>query len=242
VRLTVNGTGGHSSQPPAHTAAGKLAMAVAALEANQLPAKLDGPAMETFDYLAPEMNFGYRFLFRNRWLFGPLLKKVFLSAPSTAAMLRTTTAVTVLKSGEKDNVLPQKAEALINFRILPGETVEDVLAHVRNVVGEDFGVEVYTVSFNPSNVGNADAEEFGRFRQVIATVFPDAVSAPYLVLGGTDSRYYDRLADNVYRFVPSVFTLDDLALMHNTDERVSIENLERHIQFLVRFVDVFAGG
>ena len=62
----------------------------------------------------------------NLWLFGPVVRRQFLGAPATAAMLRTTTAVTMLRAGVKENVLPADAAAVVNFRIIPGESTESV--------------------------------------------------------------------------------------------------------------------
>ncbi|MBN2651013.1 MAG: M20 family peptidase [Spirochaetales bacterium] len=241
LEITASSEGGHSSQPPSSSAAGKLAKAVAAIEKNQFPASLDGPAIETFDYLAGDMSFGYKFLFSNKWLFSSLIKKALLSSPQTAAMIRTTTAVTVLKSGEKDNTLPQKATALINFRILSGESVEDVISHTKKVAGDDIEVKIYNISFEPTPVSDPASADFEMFRKTISAVYPDSLSAPYLVIGGTDARYYRDVADSVYRFSPIILTTEDLLLVHNTDERISVENLYKQTEFMIRFIDAFAG-
>ncbi len=241
LELTATGKGGHSSQPPKNTAAGLLAKAIIALETNQMSATLDGPAILTFDFLADEMPFGYKLLFSNKWLFNPLIKKVFLSSPATAAMIRTSTAVTVLKSGEKDNILPQKATALINFRIKPGDTVEDIVDHTKKLSGADISVEIYHGFTKPSSVSNPATKEFNLLRQTVASIYPDSVSAPYLVLGGTDSKYYDEIADNIFRFVPISIKLEELSMMHGTNERVSIDNQYKHVQFMISFIDALTG-
>src|SRR3989454_12751404 len=87
-----------------------------------------------FDYLGPEMSFGPRLVIANRWLLGGLLAQTFGATPQGNAMVRTTTAPTVLQAGVKENVLPSTARALVNFRILPGDSVASVADHVRRVV------------------------------------------------------------------------------------------------------------
>src|SRR5207245_8089071 len=92
------------------------------------------PTAAMFDYLGPEMSFGPRLVIANRWLLGGLLARKFGATPQGNAMLRTTTAPTVLQAGVKENVLPSSARALVNFRILPGGSVEGVVEHVRRAV------------------------------------------------------------------------------------------------------------
>src|SRR2546430_15239552 len=89
-----------------------------------------------FDYLGPEMPFGPRLVMANRWLFEGILARRFGATPQGNAMLRTTTAPTVLQAGIKENVLPSSARALVNLRILPGDRVAGVLEH-RRPAGRD---------------------------------------------------------------------------------------------------------
>src|SRR3954447_13584405 len=136
VTLELHATtdGGHSSMPPAHTAAGVLAAAIARLEDDPFPASVNDVTRQTLDYLGPEMSLSRRTALANLWLFGPIVRRQFLAAPATAAMLRTTTAVTMLRAGIKENVLPADAAAVVNFRIIPGESTESVTDRVRAVI------------------------------------------------------------------------------------------------------------
>src|SRR5213595_768908 len=134
VELTAQAEGGHSSMPPTETAVGMLAAAITRLENRQMPRGIRGPTADMFDYIGPEMPFGPRLVMANRWLLGGLLAAQFGATPYGNAMLRTTTAPTVLQAGVKENVLPSSARALVNFRILPCDSVGRVLEHVRGVV------------------------------------------------------------------------------------------------------------
>src|SRR5438874_8299944 len=120
VGLTAQAEGGHSSMPPDETAVGILAAAITRLEHQQMARAIRGPTATMFDYLGPEMSFGPRLVMANRWLLGGILAGKFGATPQGNAMLRTTTAPTVLQAGIKENVLPSSARALVNFRILPG--------------------------------------------------------------------------------------------------------------------------
>ena len=95
-----------------------------------MPRAIRGPTADMFDYIGPEMPFGARLVMANRWLLGGILAAQFGATPYGNAMLRTTTAPTVLQAGVKENVLPSSARGLVNFRILPGDSVGRVLEHV----------------------------------------------------------------------------------------------------------------
>jgi carboxypeptidase PM20D1 len=225
VGLTAQAEGGHSSMPPDETAVGLLAAAITRLEHEQMPRAIRGPTADMFDYLGPEMPFGPRLVMANRWLLGGILARKFGATPQGNAMLRTTTAPTVLQAGVKENVLPSTARALVNFRILPGDSVGSVVEHVRQVV-HDSRISVQplqeTVS-NPSAVTSVDAEPFQLLARTIRQVIPAAVVTPWLVVGATDSRHYARLTPNVLRFIGTAIGRDDLRRVHGMDERVGVQ-------------------
>ncbi len=225
IELTAQAEGGHSSMPPPQTAVGMLAGALTRLEQQQMPRAIRGPTAAMFDYLGPEMPFAPRLVMANRWLFAGMLAAQFGATPQGNAMVRTTTAPTVLEAGVKENVLPSTARALVNFRILPGDSVASVVDHVRQVV-HDAAISVRvldaTVS-NPSGVTNVGAEPFQLLARTIRQVIPGAVVTPWLVVGATDSRHYSRLTPNVLRFVGASIGKDDLRRIHGTDERVGVQ-------------------
>src|SRR5881394_1906029 len=225
VELTAQAEGGHSSMPPRATAVGILAAGLARLETRQMPRAIRGPTADMFDYLGPEMPFAPRLVMANRWLLGGILTSQFGTTPQGNALLRTTTAPTVLQAGVKENVLPSTARALVNFRILPGDSVASVLEHVQRTVADSrIGVRALEATFsNPSPVTPVEAEPFQLLARTIRQVVPGAVVTPWLVVGGTDSRHYARLTPNVMRFVGATIGKDDLRRVHGTDERVGVQ-------------------
>jgi carboxypeptidase PM20D1 len=225
VALTAQAEGGHSSMPPAETAVGILAAGLTRLEHRQMPRAIRGPTAAMFDFLGPELPFGSRLVVANRWLFGGILARRFGATPQGNAMLRTTTAPTVLQAGVKENVLPSSARALVNFRILPGDSVGSVIEHVRQAV-QDSRITVQPLEAtlsNPSAVTSVDAEPFQLLARTIRQVIPGAVVTPWLVVGATDSRHYARLTPNVLRFVGAAIGKEDLRRVHGTDERVGVQ-------------------
>ncbi|MBL9005464.1 MAG: M20 family peptidase [Myxococcales bacterium] len=238
IEVAVRSQGGHSSMPPTQTAAGILAAALTRLETHQLPVRLSGAPRLMFEHLAPEMPPALRLLMTNLWLFEPVLHWQLAQRPSTNALVRTTTAITMLEGSPKENVLPQRARAYVNFRILPGDSVQAVLEHVRKTVA-DPRVEVQIAGGRgnePSTTSSADSPAFARIAQSIRDHFPDAVVAPSLMIGASDVRHYAAVADNAYRFMPILFRPDDLARFHGTDERIAIADFARVVAFYEHFI------
>jgi carboxypeptidase PM20D1 len=157
-------------------------------------------------------------------------------------MVRTTTAVTMIDGGVQANVLPREASARVNFRLLPGDRSEDVIAHVRDVV-DDPEIEIAVESANEASpVADVGSDAFALLSAVIHEAAPDTVVAPALVVGGTDTHHYGQVSDNGFRFLPIRFSADDFERMHGRDERLGIENLHFAIDFYERLLRRAAGG
>jgi len=238
LELTVEEEGGHSSMPPKQTAIGILSAAIAKLETHPFPTKMDGPGSVMFNYIGPEMAFGMRLVFANRWLFGPVIESQLDKKNSTRATMHTTTAATIFKSGEKENVLPIKASAVVNFRIMPGDSIQGVIDFVTQVVNDQRIHITTTNEFGdePSFVSDTESESFKTVQKTTQQIFPDVLVAPYLVLGATDSKHYKNLTKNIFRFNPTRLEDADLKRIHGTDERVSIESYKETISFYIQLI------
>jgi carboxypeptidase PM20D1 len=241
LELTARGQGGHSSTPPQATQIGRLARAIAALEANPFPDLLNDASRGMLEALAPAMPFAQKVAMTNLWLTQRAVRAMLLKDPATAAMLRTTTAPTIVQAGSKANVLPQSATAKVNFRIAPGETVESVVAYVTQIVNDTMVTVRPDGGFqaNPSPVSRTDGAAFRlvaeSIRESLAGEPPLVV--PYLVVGGTDSRYWSAAgAPDVFRFSPVPFEQDALQRVHGTDERIAVAEYAKGIAFFVRLL------
>ncbi len=238
VELSVETEGGHSSQPPRETAIGILSGAIYRLETRQMPGGLGPLVLNMLDHIGPEMNLGMRAVVANLWLFSPLVESQLGDSPLMNAFMRTTTAPTIFSAGVKDNVLPPEARAMVNFRILPGDTREDVVDHIRDVVNDErVAIRPLMDSGNdPSKVSPAEGWAFETITRSIREVLPEVVVTPYLVIAATDARHYGIVSDNVYRYSPMELEGEDLARIHGTNERVSVENYGRMIRFYHRLI------
>ena len=235
VRLTVEQTGGHSSMPPRHTAVGILSQAITRLEANPMPARLTPVVEEMLLRVAPEMPLIARIPLANLWAFRPLIVRALQKNDRIGATLRTTTAATMVSGSPKENVLPIVARGLVNFRILPGDTPEMVLDHVRRTV-DDTIVHVEGRGREASPVADYKAPEFMVVEKTILQLFPRAVPVPFLMIGGTDTRHYEGLTRNVYRFNPIVATTELVSGAHGTNERVRADDFVRAARFYAQLI------
>ena len=239
--VTAQVTGGHSSMPPPATAVGTLARALAAIEREPMPPHLDGVAREMLGYLAPEMGFGRRVAMANLWLLGPFVERALAAKPSSGALLHSTIAPTMLAAGERSNVLPAQARATLNVRLLPGDTVDDVIAHVRGVVDDPrIAIRAEGEAVAASRISPIDDATFHDLMITVREIEPRAVVAPGLVVGGTDAKHYEALSDHVYRFNPMRIGPADLPRLHGVDERIAIADLHGAVEFYVRLLMRFA--
>ncbi|MFC7002295.1 M20/M25/M40 family metallo-hydrolase [Pseudobowmanella zhangzhouensis] len=241
LRLTTQADGGHSSSPASDTAISRLTEVLQALHDEPFVQRLDYLDM-TFSTASESMGFPERVLFSNLWLFGNILKPVISGLKSANAMTRTTMVPTILDAGFKENVIPRQASAIFNFRLLPGDTDESVIAHVKQVVSEDVSIEI--LDYNPpSPMGSADNEAYGLIRQAIQQSWQQQeplVVAPYLMYAGTDlANYYD-VSDSQYRFMFVPLNNEELGTMHNVNERIRISDYVGMINFYYRLMHLSA--
>ncbi|MDE2297248.1 MAG: M20 family peptidase, partial [Burkholderiales bacterium] len=235
LQLTASATPGHSSMPPpqpGQSAIGMMSVALARLEDRQMPLQVRGVARDLFETLAPEMHGLNRVMLSNLWLFKPLVEQQLKKGAATNAMLRTTTALTVFNAGNVENVLPGRAQATVNFRLLPGDTSDAVVAHVNEVVANPaVKIEKMPVLSEASKVAPTDATGYRLINTTLRQLHPDVVVAPGLMIGGTDSRHFEDVADTIYKFSPVRARPEDLKRFHGTNERISTANYVEMIQF-----------
>jgi carboxypeptidase PM20D1 len=239
LELTVETTGGHSSVPPKTSSIGILSEAIHKIETHPMPAHVHGPIGEFLEYGGGSASFPMRVVFKNMWLFGPVVQHILESQPDTNATLRTTTAPTIFRAGTKDNVMPSRATAIVNFRLLPGDTIDSVIEHVRRVV-DDPRIKLAPMAgeppVEPSPRSSVDSPNFKLMQKTVGQVYPEAVVAPFVFVAATDSRHYALLTSNVYRFSPTLMNSEDIARIHGINERIGVDNFARSIDFYCQLI------
>ncbi|MBI3510200.1 MAG: M20/M25/M40 family metallo-hydrolase [Bacteroidetes bacterium] len=237
LELSVNFNGGHSSMPGKETSIGILSSAISKLQDHPFPAHFCEPVNLFLDDVGPEMPFFTKMAFANRWLFKSMIISKYEKSNSGNATVRTTTAPTIFNAGVKDNVLPDSASAVINFRILPGETVESVKKYVVEIINDPrIKIEQRGFSEDPSPVSPSDNNSFVTLEKTILQIFPGSLTTPALMVGASDARHYYRICKNVYRFLPVQFTTEDLDRIHGNNERISTEAYKNSIRFYRRLI------
>jgi len=244
VELVAQLADGHSSMPPPQSAAGILAAGITRLEATPFDYQLRAPMTDMLRTLAAELPFARRMILANVWLFKPLIIRALAAADRTRAFLHTTTAVTVVRAGIKENVLPRRASALVNFRILPGDSVDGVVARTSEVL-DDPRIEVTAFETatpsEPSAVSTTTSEAYAALAQSVRAIRPDALVTPALMIARTDSIHYADLTDDTYRFRPIHLSAEEIASIHGSDERVGTAALIDAVRIYAEFIRRIAG-
>lgn len=232
VELSVKGPGGHSSFPPKEAPIDILASAIMKLKSSPFESRVCSPVDAFMDHVGPEMKFPFNVLFANRWLFTSLILNEYGKIAEGNAMIRTTTAFTRIEGGVKENMMPTVAAATVNFRILPGEDSYQVIESVKQKINDDrVVIRMHPDVQEPAPVASTENEGFKAISHAIHVAFPDAVIAPGLSIGATDSRHFGKVAMNRYRFLPVRMNREILSGMHGINERIPLDCFMESIRF-----------
>ena len=237
VEIAVTAKGGHSSQAPNHTAIGHLADVIKDIENHQFKAKMSPMMRELFDKIGRNCTYPARLVTCNLKLLEPALTKAMSFIPPAASMLRTTFGITMASGSPQANVLPQRASVTVNFRMFPGQTVDDVLEHLHKVI-KNKKVEINLLPGwkNPSAVSPTDTRSFKVIEKICHSMDDKAVVAPYLVMGGTDACHYQAVCENIYRYSPFLVSTSLLLTTHGTNERIPVSVMEDAVKFFKRYI------
>ncbi|MBT8149467.1 MAG: M20/M25/M40 family metallo-hydrolase [Gammaproteobacteria bacterium] len=236
LHLRCSGEGGHASMPPRNNAAARLAAAVARIHDNPAPAKLAPPVTDMLHEIGAQRGGLEGWLMRNTWLSGWWLKRKMASDRSNNALLRNTAAITVLRSGIKENVVPQQATAAVNLRLLPGVSVDDAVTYIKQTI-DDAAIEVAVHSWGEGPpVANINGNGYQQIKRAIEHIYTGAAVVPGLMVATADTRHYQVLAQDVYRFRAYRLPLSDAAAVHGTNERLSVQSFSKAIAFSAELV------
>ena len=231
--LLVKKSGGHSSAPENETSIDILVGALNRLQNKQSPAKLI-PIVDTFlRTIKGNMPFSIRSAISNQWIFKKSILRQMEKYYVTNAIIRTTLVTTIIKSGIKDNVIPTIATATVNCRLLPGETLDEVESFIYKVI-DDPRVQLSRTSncWEVPPFTSPESAAYKTIERLTHQFFPDATTAPFFVIGATDSRYFRTISEGVINFNPVV----DSDGVHGIDERRGVRDFERMILFYMQLI------
>ena len=229
--------GGHASAPKPHTPVGILAAACKKVEEHPFPMHLTKPAAEMFDTLGRHSTLLYRMIFANLWCFGWVLdllgKK---SGGEMNALLRTTSAFTMMEGSSARNVIPPEAKMVANMRLNPADSIASALEYLKKTVN-DPSVEITAVdSFEPSRISGTDCEAWEMLAATVAETWPDAIVTPYLMVACSDARHWGRISDKVYRFCPMEMSAEERGTIHGNNERIRLDCIAQCVEFYLRLM------
>ena len=241
--FSVGGSGGHASAPGKVNPFGVLASIITAVDRKPFKAHLPEEVGEMFKILGPHMPFTLRIIFVNLWCFKPLLPLLLpVIGREMNALCRTTAVFTMAEGSSAPNVIPDRASAVANVRMAKRDSLEAVRDHFTSLIkqaaapalkGEDpYRVEVsmlYGHEASPSS--RRETTAFKRLKKAIEESYPEAVTSPFIMLGGSDARHFCRISEHVYRFLPFEMSKEELRTIHGVDERIGIDRLAAAIFF-----------
>lgn len=243
LHIRADAPGGHSSMPPQEIGTVNLAKAVVAIHQDQFAMELRGPAEAMIDVFAAKAGGMTKLAAANKWLLGGVIKGQMAASPASAALLHTTIAPTMLQGSPKENVLPQSAEALINYRIAPWDNSAKVLERARAAV-KGLPVKVDFTERGAREPTPVSSSTSIGWQLIVASAragHPGIVAAPYLVVAGTDSRSMTPVSNDVYRFAAISLATAETRMIHGTNEHITLKNLESAIAFYARLLSTAAG-
>ena len=232
VELIVEKSGGHASTPATDGATTRLARAILRLEKHPSRAALSEPTIAMLRAASTHARAPYRFLFARARTFRGLLARVFARlGPESAAVVRTTRAVTRLSGSAGDNVIAERATAMVNVRITVGSTVDEAVRDIRDAIDDDEVAVRVAYGSDPAPVSPSSGPAWDRLATVIGEVFAGAVAVPYVMLQASDSRHFSAISEHVYRFLPFDLSAGERAALHAIDESIRVSTYLRGIDF-----------
>lgn len=236
--LYKDGKGGHAMKPGSGTLLGSVARAVAALEAHPMPYRLIPLTRAQLLRLSEMKTGAEKEIYADPDAHWDELSALARADKQLDALLHTTFAVTMASASSQSNVLPTHAEATVNTRILQGETIESVMAYIKSVIPEDVEVKCLEDE-GPRPVGSVESCEFKLLERVIHEQYgEDTLVVPSLLLGGTDSRNYTGVCENVFKFGGGYHT-KGYGETHQIDERIPTNVLGMSVEFFRRFLRAY---
>ena len=239
TQITVKGIGGHSSMPPLKSSLVYAAEIIEKLNNDQMPAEIIPPIQAFLDNIGGEMGFSSKLAIANQWILKSVLLKTLAKSPASNALIRTTTAISMAKGSDAPNVLSSQAEITVNFRLLPGNTVQQVIEHIDRIC-KGYDVEIKTISSREaSSISPSNTRGFQVMQKLINQLYPDAIVTPYITIGGTDAYKYQIVSNHIYRLMPILLNTYEQRSMHNENEHISIANYGRMIWYFKQLMATY---
>jgi len=233
MKFIARSTGGHASTPPKNTPWIRLSRFMLEVEkSNLFEVNCNDTLQEMFRRLSVSMSGVTRLLLSKPKFFKPLIEAILPNlSPTTNAMLRTTLCFTTSFSGEQLNSVPEVAWVNGNMRFSHHEGQQKSVDELRRIAKKyDIEIEVTDPGIQ-SNISSYNSDSFRLLEEATNNTYKDVICCPYIMTGASDARFFNRVSDNVYRFVPFIINEQQLESIHGLNENVNIETLRPAIEF-----------
>ncbi len=226
LKLTREGLPGHGSAPHGQNALENLTKAVVRLLAEETPITITPIIAEYFKNLASGWEFLKPFVDdgREETLVKVLKESGLLALPQIAAMVKNTISLNVMKAGEKTNIIPSHAEAVLDCRVLPGQDVDEFIGQIKSKLNDD-EIKIEQIQRSDSTESPTDTEHYRIMKETVADHFPNSVIAPSLLMGTSDSRFFRKKGIPSYGICPAFVPMEHIKMVHGIDEQISVENM-----------------
>ncbi|MCZ7542531.1 MAG: M20/M25/M40 family metallo-hydrolase [Anaerolineae bacterium] len=241
LRARLRGPGGHGAMPVRGGIMARLARFLDALDRQRLPVHVTPPARHMFETMAAALPDAEGAALRR--LLDPAQTDAVLDELGPRgrlfdAQLHNTVAATIIRAGNKVNVIPGEVEVEMDGRLLPGYGPDDMMAELRALVGDDAALEVYRYDPGPTT---PDMGLFETLAGVLREMDPDGMPVPDLLAGVTDGRFLAQVGIQSYGFVPMDLPPDfnRKALVHAANERVPYDAIAWGTEAIYRLLGRF---
>jgi acetylornithine deacetylase/succinyl-diaminopimelate desuccinylase-like protein len=222
IKATARGPGGHGAQPMRGGSMSKLADLLQQLDKRRLPVRITPVARQMIEITAANMAFPKNLILRR--LLNPVLTDIILNllgdlGESFDPLLHNTVNATIVRGGDKINVIPSAVSVELDGRLLPGLSPEDMIKDLSRIIGDE--VELEMIKYEPGPA-EPDMGLFGQLASVLQDADPGAIPLPLLLPAFTDARIFSRLGIQTYGFTPMKLPPDFnfFKTIHAADERI----------------------
>ena len=242
--LEVKNKGGHSSLPVKDNAIYRLAAGLIRLALFDFPVRLNETTRAFFERAAAQESAPMRAdMLSILKTPGDAAAESRISASSAYynALMRTTCVATMLSAGHAENALPQRARAIVNCRMLPDDTPDNILATLRRVL-DDPQISVTPLNqpfLSPVSPLRKDVQD--AVERLTASMWPGAVVTPIMSTGATDGKYLRRAGIPVYGISGLFGDVDDVRA-HGKDERVGVREFYEGVDFMYQLMKALSSA
>ena len=244
VDVIATGSSGHGSVPRSDNAVVHLAAAIAKIGTYETPVQFNSVTRAYFEGLAATQDEE-----TSKWMRalgspdrGDHAAKWISSAdPAWNSMLRDTIAPTMLQAGIRQNVVPSEARGVLNIRLLPGNTIDPLLAKLQQLVNDpQIRLEVELAAGESAPSSSLTSDLYDTIARVSAGEFPGSPVLPYMSTGATDSMPLRMRSVQAYGLLPFPLAEDDALRMHADNERIPVDSFRKGVEYLYAIVNEFA--